>query len=151
MNDYDRAPYEPSQHVFPSPYRDEAVAYRVGDRFGVCRLGQKPLSSQDDQQRLDGNFGVIYRIRASISNPTALPTDVEVMFEASAGYSGGLFIVNGDFVSTPILQPKDETRIGKFHLSPGAKQSFLITTLPLSGGSYPATITLRPVQSAANR
>ncbi len=149
MNDYDRAPYEPSQHVYPDPYRDDSVNYRVGGRFGVCRLGQKPLSSADDLQKLDGNFGVIYRIHASISNPTREATDVEVVFEASAGYSGALFIVNGDYLVTPILQPKDETRIGRFHLSPGSKQDFVITTLPVSGGSYPATITIRPVQLGA--
>jgi hypothetical protein len=149
MNDYDRAPYEPSEHIYPDPYREDSVSYRVGGRFGVCRIGQKPISRQDDQQRLDGNFGVIYRIDAEISNPTAQTTDVEVVFEASAGYSGALFIVNGDYLVTPLLQPKDETRIARFHLKPGARQQFLITTLPVSGGSYPATITIRPVQFGA--
>jgi hypothetical protein len=150
MNDYDRAPYEPSQRIFPNPYRDDAVRYSVGGRFGVCRIGQRPIPSQDDSQRLEGNFGVVYRIHAEISNPTADATDVDVVFEASAGYSGALFIVNGDYRVTPLLQPKDEAVIGKFHLAPGALQKFVITTMPVSGGSYPVTITIRPAQSAAN-
>jgi hypothetical protein len=75
---------------------------------------------------------------------------VDVVFEASAGYSGALFIVNGDYRVTPLLQPKDEAVIGKFHLAPGALQKFVITTMPVSGGSYPVTITIRPAQSAAN-
>lgn len=149
VNDYDTAPYEPSEHVYPDPYRDISLSYEVGGRFGEFRLGQRPIASQDDQHRLDGNFGVLYRIQASISNPTKAPTDVELMFEASAGYAAGLFLVDGDLITTPLLQPKQQACVGRFHLEPGARQTLRLTTLPLSGGSYPATLILRPVPPPA--
>lgn len=146
INDYDRAPSETSAHIYPKPYKEESVKYAVGGRYGFVRIGQKPISRQDNDGSLDGNFGVIYNIKARAENPTTSATDVEVVFEASAGYSGGLFVVNGRYVQTPYLNPKQETQLTRFRLAPGASQTLDITTLPISGCSYPATLTVRPVQ-----
>jgi len=145
LNDYDKAPYVMSEHIYPDPRRQEEVSYKVGGRFGYLRIGQRAILRQDGVSQLDGNFGVIYNIKASISNPTNETTDVEIVFEASAGYSGGLFCLNGSFIHTPLLQPKEVRRLAKFHMTPGSTQSVDITTLPLSGSSYPATMLIRPV------
>lgn len=145
INEYDRAPSETSAHIYPNPYKAEKVEYEVGGRYGFVRIGQKPIRRQDNDGTLDGNFGVIYNIKAKVGNPTQAPIDVEVVFEASAGYSGGLFILNGRYVKTPLLQPKEESQIARFRMDPGAVKSFDIMTLPISGCSYPATITIRPI------
>ncbi|MEZ0326320.1 MAG: hypothetical protein ACAH95_10480 [Fimbriimonas sp.] len=147
INAFDTRSYEYSEHIYPQPYKEEQVSYNVGGRYGFVRIGQKPIARDDSGHRLDGNFGVIYNISASFKNPTTFATDVEVVFEASAGYSGGLFVINGVLQRTPLLLPKQETRIAKLHLPPGASHSMSIMTLPLSGSSYPATITVRPVQT----
>lgn len=147
ISNLDTADYDYSVHIFPQAFKNEQVSYQVGGRYGFVRIGQKPISRADYGLSLDGNFGVIYNITASIQNPTQIPTDVEVVFEASAGYSGGLFIVNGALQKTPMLMAKQETRIAKIRMNPGVTKSMSITTLPLSGSSYPATITLRPVQT----
>jgi hypothetical protein len=147
INEFDRAPSEPSDHIYPDPYRALTVDYQVGGRYGFLRIGQSPIAREDNEQKLDGNFGVIYHIKADLSNPTHQPADVELVFEASAGYSAALFIVDGDYVVRSPLQPKAESRIGRYHLTPGGELALDITTLPLSGGSYPATITIRPVQA----
>jgi hypothetical protein len=144
INDYDRASYEPSQHVYPQPYKDERFQYRVGERFGFLTIGQKPLSGEDHTTNLDGNFGVIYRIHASIENPTETATDVDLVFEANAGYTGGLFLIDGALVQTALLSPKGVTKLARFHLPRGGKRFIDIVTIPLSGGSYPATLFLRP-------
>ena len=146
VNEYDRGPSEPSTHVYPNPYKDEHLDYRVGGRYGFLLLGQKPISGEDHMNNLDGNFGVIYRISVSITNPTAEPTDVDLAFEASAGYMGGLFLLDQKLVQTPLLGPKQESRLGRFHLASGASKHFEILTLPVSGGSYPATLFLRPAE-----
>jgi hypothetical protein len=146
LNQYDRTPCEASPHIYPNPYTDDRVDYAVGGRFGFLRIGSKPIPRQDSDGVLDGNFGVIYNIRASMKNPTSEATDVELVFQASAGYSGGLFIVNGSYVKTPLLPPKGTARIAKYHLLPGATEQVDITTLPLSGSSYPATLIVRPVE-----
>jgi hypothetical protein len=146
LNVLDTASYDYSEQIFPQASKMERVDYQVGGRYGFVRIGQKPISRLDSGLSLDGNFGVLYNISASIGNPTPVATDVELVFEASAGYSGGLFIVNGTLQRTPLLQPKQEARIAKMHMLPGSQRSMSIMTMPLSGSSYPATITLRPVQ-----
>lgn len=148
MTDYDRAPMETSLHVYPVPYKTESVDYQVGGRYGFVRLGQRPIQRQDSGGGLDGNFGVLYTIKTRLENPTATATDVEVVFEASAGYASGLFVVNGRTVTIQQLSPKTEGQVMRIRLAPGQVQSFDILTLPLSGSAYPATLTIRPVTDA---
>lgn len=145
MTDYDRAPTEASLHIYPDPYKTESVDYEVGGRYGFVRLGQRPIQRQDASGGLDGNFGVIYTIKARLENPTSAPHNVEIVFEASAGYASGLFVVNGRTVTLPQLAPKTEGKVMQVHLAPGQVQMFDIMTLPLSGSAYPATLTIRPV------
>lgn len=145
INEFDAAPYTLSEHVYPNPQKTEQVRYEVGGRYGFVRIGQRAIERQDQNSRLDGNFGVIYNIKGSVQNPTTAPTDVEVVFEASAGYSGGLFVVDGNLVRTELLQPKGESQLLRFRMEPGSTRSLNIWTIPLSGSSYPATITIRPL------
>jgi hypothetical protein len=148
INALDQAPYELSSHIYPDPFMKMDVDYQVGGRFGFIRIGQQPISRKDNIKRLDGNFGVVYNIDAVISNPTPIATDVEVVFEASAGYSGALFVLNGSYLRTPLLQPKTESRIARIRLEPGASRTLTMLTIPLSGSSYPSTVIIRPVQAA---
>lgn len=150
INDYDRALSEPSPHVYPNPYKDERIDYSIGGRFGFLLVGQKPISGEDHTNNLDGNFGVIYRIKATMKNPTQAATSVDVIFEASAGYMGGLFVIDGNIIQTPLLGPKSESRICRYRLEPGATKTVDIVTIPVSGGSYPATLFLRPVEEVAS-
>jgi hypothetical protein len=150
INDYDRAVTEPSQHIYPNPYMDERMDYSVGGRYGFLLVGQKPISGEDHTNNLDGNFGVIYKIKATLSNPTQVPTDVDLVFEASAGYMGGLFLVDGSLIQTPLLGPKSVARLERYHLGAGSTRTVEIVTLPVSGGSYPATLSLRPVEVLAS-
>jgi len=148
MTDYDRAPMEASLHIYPTPYKTESVDYQVGGRYGFVRLGQRPIQRQDLGGGLDGNFGVMYTVKTKLENPTATATEVEVVFEASAGYASGLFVVNGKTVVIPQLSPKTEGQVMRVRLAPGQVQNFDILTLPLSGSAYPATLTIRPVTDA---
>jgi hypothetical protein len=147
VDDYDRGSYEPSDHVYPNPYKDEEINYEVGGRFGSLMIGQKPIAGEDHSSNLDGNYGVLYTIKAHLSNPNPAPADIEMDFESSAGYTGGLFIIDGTIVQTPYLGPKGHSRVTKFHLPPGASRTVEIETLPISGGAYPATITIRPLET----
>jgi hypothetical protein len=139
---------ELSPHVYPDPFKNEEVTYRVGENFGFVRIGQKPIASESGQ-RLDGNFGVIYTIKATIENPTLESKNVDIIFEASAGYTGALFMINGEYLKTPLLQPKGESRLVRVRVAPGEKKSYTIQTIPLSGASYPATLAIRTAEGMA--
>lgn len=147
MNSYDEAPYQISVHVYPNPFKSAQFKYEVGGRYGFFKIGEKPISGSDAMRVLDGNFGVIYNIQAEISNPTSQSAEVEMVFEASAGYSGGLFLVNGVLSESPLLQPKAEYRIARFRLGAGESRKVDLVTIPLSGSSYPSLISVRPVQT----
>ena len=132
------------RHVYPSPLRTERFEFQVGGNFAFIRVGQLAIPDQEQDKRLLGNFGVQYDIRGTMSNPTDRATDVEVVFEASAGYSGALFVVNGKYVQANLLQAKQTVTLVKTTLAPGETQPVAVQTIPLSGAHYPATITVRP-------
>lgn len=134
-------------HIYPHPFKEEEVRYQVGGRFGFVRIGQKPIANADQSMNLDGNFGVLYTINARFENPTEAATDVEMVFEASAGYSGALFVVNREVRRTPLLQAKQEFRVVRLRLAPGEAKDLQVLTMPLSGSSYPATLTVRPAST----
>ena len=146
INDYDATAFSFSDHVYPNPFKQGDLKYEVGKRFGFFKIGERAISGTTNGQVLDGNFGVIYSIAAEAVNPTSSPIEIEVVFEASAGYSGALFYVNGSLKETPLLQPKAEYRIERFRLGPGESKKLDLVTVPLSGSSYPALISMRPLQ-----
>ena len=133
-------------HVYPNPFQSAQLAYLVGGKYGFVRIGEKAIARADQNGALSGNFGVLYRIEVAADNPTEVPSDLELLFEASAGYSGALFVLNGGVMRTPLLQPKTSARILRIKLDPGQSKKFDLYTMPLSGSSYPATVILRPVE-----
>ncbi|MFN3683385.1 MAG: hypothetical protein ACK41F_05560 [Fimbriimonadaceae bacterium] len=133
------------RHAYPSPFRREEVVYSTGGRHAFVRIGQKAIDRADGQGALAGNFGVVYRIQAEARNEEQLAKEVEVVFEASAGYSGAVFVVDGKYVRTPLLQPKQEYRLARARVGPRQSRKFEIWTIPLSGSSYPATLVVREV------
>jgi hypothetical protein len=146
INDYDTAAYRLSAQVYPNPFKEISVQYRYGENWKFFKIGERPISGSDNQRVLSGNFGVVYNITGEIINPTNNVVDIELVFEASAGYSGGIFFVNGAYKESPLLQPKAEFRVERFRLLPNDVKRFDLTTMPLSGSSYPAQLTVRPVQ-----
>ena len=147
IDDYDRSTFEKSDHIYPNPYKVEELNYSVGGRFGSVMIGQKPISGEDHTNNLDGNYGVLYTIHTTLKNPTSSTAEVEILLESSAGYTGGLFLINGQLIQTPYLGPKATHRVLKVSIGPGASKSFDIVTVPISGGAYPVTVTARPIDA----
>jgi hypothetical protein len=134
---------ELTDHVYPAPFREIETAFDVGGRHAFVRIGQSPIPNATQQRELQGNFGVVYRVRATLRNPTERPASVEVAFEASAGYSGAIFVVDGALGAPRLLQSREEFLVRVIRLQPGEVRRVSLITVPLSGSSYPATLTLR--------
>jgi hypothetical protein len=133
------------QHVYSPAEKSLSLDYKVGQRWGYIRIGQEAVGRVDDDGRLDGNFGIVYKVEATVTNPTDTATEVEFVFESSAGYTGAFFRINGLLYRTPLLQPKMKHQFYKVMLAPGESKTYYIETMPLSGGSYPCTVTIKPV------
>ena len=144
LSKYELSPVSLSEHVYPQPFKQVQADYTVGGPFTFIRIGQKPIASSNDQMALDGNFGVVYTIKSTLSNPTDKLTEVDMIFEASAGYSSAIFVLNGKVERSPMLQSKQEYKVRRLRLAPGQTMKIVTQTIPLSGSSYPATITFRP-------
>lgn len=132
-----------TNHIYPHPFKVVESTYEVGGRFAFVWVGQKPIPSSDGDLHLDGNFGVLYTLKLKMTNPTDRATDVEVVFEASAGYSGAVFVVNNQLQRAPVIQSKAEYVVRKMTLPAGGSQDLTLMTVPLSGSSYPALFTVR--------
>ncbi|MCW5935774.1 MAG: hypothetical protein KIT11_00510 [Fimbriimonadaceae bacterium] len=133
------------RHVYPRPFRDVNFSYEVGGPVGYLRIGETPIASMNLEGKLEGNFGVVYTITGRLSNPTPEPVEVEVGYEASAGYSAGIFVMNDTLVKCGTMQPKQKAVVGHVRLSPGATKDVVLKTIPLSGANYPGTLTLQQV------
>ncbi|MBI5708206.1 MAG: hypothetical protein HZC36_14585 [Armatimonadetes bacterium] len=134
---------EPSAHVYPTPFREIEAVFKVGGAHGFIRVGERAIGRADGKSVLEGNFGVCYKIKARFENPTASSSECELIYETSAGYSGGVFVVDGQIVRSPLLAAKSELRLATVKLEPGASKDLSVITFPLSGCSYPVTLTLR--------
>lgn len=134
-----------SEHVYSPAFKFLSTDYEVGGRFGYLRIGEHAVGRIDEFGKLSGNFGIVYKMEANLSNSTQTPTEVEVVFESSAGYTGGFFRINGVVYNTPLLQPKKTHQLLKLTLAPGERKTLFMETIPLSGGSYPVTVTIKPV------
>lgn len=132
------------KEVYVRPLRQLNFEYEHGGRFAFIRIGQEAIESPDGAQKLLGNFGVHYLIEGTIKNPSDRRQKVEVVFEASAGYSGAIFTVNGQYKDARLLQTKQLFPLLEATLEPGEVRPVRIQTVPLSGAHYPATITVRP-------
>jgi hypothetical protein len=131
--------------IFSKPFREVKAEYSVGGKFAFVRIGQHAIPSLDDRSSLDGNFGVLYSVRTQLSNPTVESQMVELAFEASAGYSAGLFVIDGVKLVLPRILSKQELQVKSIRLAPGETRILNLLTIPLSGSSYPATLTMRIV------
>ena len=136
-----------SDHVYPGPVQEYNVTYTAGKAWVFLRLGKDALKHATEDMQLYGNYGVTYDIKANIENPLSDPVTAEIAFEATAGPASGIFYVGGDLVKVRYLTPPSETSLGRVTVAPGQTKSFTISTIPLSGSAYPATLIIRPVGS----
>lgn len=132
-----------SKAVFAAPYKELSATFLVGGRQTTLRIGEKAIASRHTEKVLDGNYGVLYTTDLTLENPTPRVANVHLEFEASAGYSGCLIAINGNVRKMPVVQTKEVILLESIRLAPGEKRSLTLQTLPLSGSSYPATITVR--------
>lgn len=135
-----------SDQVFESPFKSQKVKVEVPGRPAFVRMGQTPIGAITGSHNLSGNYGVTYTVEADVFNTANVPKELEVLFEASAGYSGVVFQFNQQFLRPSTVQTKAEVRVGSLLLQPKERKKVTLVTLPLSGSSYPATITFRAVE-----
>ena len=133
-----------SPYVFGAPRVSLDASYAVGGQWAHLRLGNaESLRNASGTQTLWGNYGVSYFITLHLTNPTALPRTVSVLFAPEAGLAAGVFEVPGQ----PLLQfapmpPPSEEEVTRVRLQPGDSKVIRVRTLLLNGSAYPASLVV---------
>lgn len=133
-----------------TPYRFEAaktveLEYNAGGAWTFYHIG-KDFSTNLQGQKLYGDYGVEYTLRATFGNPTDKPARCEMSLRASGGVARATLLIDGQLIETGLLRGANEQVIHKVTLDPGARQTVTLVTIPESGSNYPITLTMRSWQ-----
>jgi hypothetical protein len=139
---FDAARIACSDGVFPRPRETMDVTYTIGKQWAFIRLGKTPIKHATLEKSLFA-FGITYDVNAMLVNPTDEDRTVEVLFEATAGPAAGVFLLDGKYAEVKRLGPPDERLIGTYMVYAGKSRNMSISTIPLSGSAYPATLIIR--------
>ncbi|MEN6372569.1 MAG: hypothetical protein ABFD64_11220 [Armatimonadota bacterium] len=133
-----------SEHVYMTPTKQLDAKYVIGERWEFIRIGKYAIKDAADKKQLFGNYGVIYNINIRIENPTADARTVKIIFDPTAGPASGIFVVEGRIIGVKMVAPPREFQITAVRVPAGQSKELTITTMPLGGSAYPASIVIRP-------
>jgi hypothetical protein len=131
-----------SNHIYPQGVFEKEMAYAVGDRWLFMPIGREAVARHDGAGALQGNYGVVYQYSVRLSNPTDTAQRVQLKFEAAAGKAAIVMAVDGKLYQVREVGALGESRITSWVLEPGAEKKVKITTVPVSGSSYPARLII---------
>lgn len=133
-----------------TPYRFESMKsveleHDAGGPWTFYHIG-KDYSVNLQGQKLYGDYGVRYTIKAKFRNPTDKPMKCEIGLRASGGVARCTFLMDGELLETGLLRGAVEQLLNKFDLQPQRERTVTLVTLPESGSNYPVTLTMRSWQ-----
>ena len=137
----ERARLEP--HTYPTPQKSQSYEYRVGQRWAFIHVGRVPIQSGGKTRRLDGNYGVLYRVTVELHNPTDTAQTVRLLMSPDAGLARGVFIIDGQLIEAPQISPPIEAELWKKKLEPGERRRLTIEAMPVGGSNYPISLVVR--------
>lgn len=95
-------------------------------------------------EALVGDYGVLYRLRLRLMNPTGREVATALVANAAGGLARGLFIINGAPVDVGLMRATEDREVAVFTVAPGSVREITILTMPVAGSFYPVRLSLRP-------
>ncbi len=95
-------------------------------------------------EALVGDYGVLYRFRLRLVNPTDRQINADLMITAAGGAARGLFLIDGVVTDVGLLQATEERAVTSFALASRATREVTVVTMPIAGSFYPVRIAMRP-------
>jgi hypothetical protein len=131
--------------TFPGSVVDVARELPVHQVSAVTDLGiASGLRDLRTGEALVGDYGVLYRLRLRLTNPTDREIAASLVATASGGLARGIFLVDGSSVNAGLMRPFEEREIATFTLGPGGTRDVTVLTMPVAGSYYPVRLSLRP-------
>lgn len=133
--------------VFAQPYFDEWIDMTHTSEPVSVPFGISPwLIDFETGLPNTGNFGVLYRYRFVLSNPTNSVHEFELVFRPTSGPAAGTFLVDGEILEAPFVKAGIFTSLGRYRVEPGKERTIDVTTLPEASSNYPAYLEMRPLR-----
>lgn len=131
--------------AFPGSVVEVVRELPVHERAAVADLGlTSDLRDVRTGETLVGDYGVLYRLRLRLVNPTDREATAQLVALAAGGLARGLFLVDGAAVDIGLLRAREERVVTAFSLAPGAAREVTVLTMPVAGSFYPVRLELRP-------
>jgi len=130
-------------HTYPNPQKDEKYDYVVGQKWTFIPMGRKAITGTRTNRKLFGNYGVVYNITVTLSNPTDEAKTVRVVMTPEAGWARGVFLFEGQLVEAPQLAPPGEAQLWSMKLAPQEQRTLHIQGIPVGGSAYPVSLVVR--------
>ena len=134
---------KPVAYVYPNPNKQLKARHVVGKGYAFIKIGNKPITGIDGTPPLLGNYGVVYDIEVEVENPHAHSSNVDFVFEPTAGLTGFVFTVDGRKVEQARTNQPAEPRLARIRLAPHEVRKVRVKTIPLSGSNYPVQLTVK--------
>ncbi|MGV3719393.1 MAG: hypothetical protein ACO1SX_00670, partial [Actinomycetota bacterium] len=103
----------------------------------------QPISGTRPNRKLFGNYGVLYNITVSLSNPTDEAKTVRLMMSPEADWARGAFFIEGQLVEAPQVAPPAEATLWSAKLAPRERRTLRIQGIPVGGSAYPVSLVVR--------
>lgn len=131
--------------TFPGSVVDLARELPAHQAASVTDLGvASALRDLRTGEALVGDYGVLYRLRLRLTNPTDREVGAALVANAAGGLARGLYYINGSPVDVGLMRASEEREIAAFTLGPGATRDVTVLTMPVAGSYYPVRLILRP-------
>lgn len=129
--------------TYPTPHKFEKYAYTVGQSWTFIPLGRKAIPAKAPNKRLFGNYGVMYNLTVDLQNPTEEEKTVSVRLLAEAGWTRGVFMIDGKIVEAPQIAPPADAVLWTIKLAPQEHRQVKIQGIPVGGSAYPVSLVVR--------
>ena len=136
-------PFSTGRGLFPAEVH-ASYAHDLGSRYGFIPLGDAPFTQDPLTGELNpGNFGVVYRLRLILRNPTSEAREARLFFRPRGGPARGHFFVDGAFAETDNATSSSPYLLGRWSLAPEETREVFLETFPQSGSNYPVTLEVQ--------
>lgn len=134
-------PLPVTPYAFPATI-DEELTYELGGRYGYLSIGREGVVNEQGIA-LDGSYGVLHRVRVTMSNPGERPARMEIALRAGGGVARAVLRIDSATAHTTLLRATEEEVLARYELAPGASRTVTVQLMPTAGSNLPLTLGVR--------
>lgn len=129
-----------SPPVYTPGFLRKEFSFDADGNWLFIRIGKGESSNPFTGEILSGDYGVLYEILVTVENNSPYFKNLSLSLDATGGLARGVFIIDGNLIETPLVQPGKPYRLISSQLSPYERRKVEILTTTISGSHYPVSI-----------